>query len=155
MQFLLNKLFTYFGVIYHIVKLHNCSSLYSWVTATKISKYLLSQSITGRQFLLNKSFTYFWVIYHIVKLQNFCSLDGRVIATKMSKCLLSLKVLQSNIKVPLAYCYFYMYLVHQIYMAGDNCMRQNACFFTYITYFYTTTFWTQKEMILSIWDSYN
>ena len=48
-----------------------------------------------------------------MKLQNCNSLDGRVIPTKMSKCFLSLKVLQSNIKVPLAYCYFYMCLHHK------------------------------------------
>ena len=56
----------------------------------------------------------------------------------MSKCLLSLKVLQSNIKVSLAYLlllyvppshkksYITLSLVHLIYTAGDNCMRQNA-----------------------------
>ena len=100
----------------------------------------ISKSVTGRQFLLNMSFTYFGLIYYIIKFQNCSSLDGRVIATKMSKCLLSLKVLQSNIKVPLACCHFYMChpshkkiyiplsLVHLIYSAGDKCMRQNACF---------------------------
>ena len=108
-QFLLNKSFTYFWVIYHIVKLQNCTSLDGRVIASKISKCLISKSVTDRQYLLNMSFTYFGLIY-IVKLQNCSSLDGRVIATKMSKCLLSLKVLQSNIKVPLACCHFYMCL---------------------------------------------
>ena len=97
----------------------------------------ISESDTDRQFLLNMSFTYFALIYCIIKLQNCSSLNSRVIATKMSKCLLSLKVLQSNIKVPLVCCHFYMCLhltrnlyclVHLIYTAGDKCMRQNACF---------------------------
>ena len=95
-QFLLSKSFTYFWVIYHIVKLQNCSSLDGRVIATKMSKCLLSLKVL--QIGLNMSFTYFGLIY-IVKLQKCSSLDGRVIATKMSKCLLSLKVLQSNIKV--------------------------------------------------------
>ena len=110
-QFLLNKLFIYFGVIYHIVTLQNCSCLDGRVIATKMSKCVLSLKVfTDRQFLLIKSFTYFWMIYYIVNVRNFSSLHFRVIATKMTKCLLSLKVLQSNIKVPLAYCHFYMFL---------------------------------------------
>ena len=41
-QFHLNKSFTYFWVIYHIVKLQNCSSLDGRVIATKMSKCLFS-----------------------------------------------------------------------------------------------------------------
>ena len=44
-QFLLNKPFTYFWVIYHIVKLQNCSSLDGRVIATKVSKCLLSLKV--------------------------------------------------------------------------------------------------------------
>ena len=98
-QFLLNKSFTYFWVIYHIVKLQNCSSLDGRVIATKISKYLLSLKVLQIGNSSKYVLTYFGLIYCIIKLQNCSSLDGRVIATKVSKCLLSLKVLQSNIKL--------------------------------------------------------
>ena len=41
-QFFLNKSFTHFWVIYHIVKLQNCSSLDGRVIATKMTKCLIS-----------------------------------------------------------------------------------------------------------------
>ena len=100
-QFLINKLLTYYWVMYHIVKLQNCSSFDDRVIATKMS---ISKSVTDRQFLPNMSFTYFGLIYYIIKLQNCSSLDSRVIATKMSKCCLSLKVLLSNIKFVTSTC---------------------------------------------------
>ena len=47
-QFVLNESFTYFWVIYHIVKLQNCTSLDSWVIATKMSKCLLSLKVCNQ-----------------------------------------------------------------------------------------------------------
>ena len=44
-QFLLNKSFTYFGLIYCIITLQNCSSLDGRVIATKVSKCLLSLKV--------------------------------------------------------------------------------------------------------------
>ena len=44
-QFLLNMSFTYFGLIYCIIKLQNCSSLDGRVIATKMSKCLLSLKV--------------------------------------------------------------------------------------------------------------
>ena len=41
-QFLLNKSFTYFSVIYYIVKLQNYSSLDGRIIASKMNKYCLS-----------------------------------------------------------------------------------------------------------------
>ena len=82
------------------------------------------------------SFTYCGLIYCIIKLQNCSSFDGRIIATKMSKCLLSFKVcnqtlnLLSLLHVPPSHkkIYIPLSLVHLIYMVGDKCIRENACF---------------------------
>ena len=132
--------------------------------------FFISKSVTDRQFLLNKSFTYFWMIYYIVKLRNCSCLYFTVIATKMTKCLLSLKVLQSNIKVPLAYCHFYMFLhltikiyiplslVHLVYMAGDNCMCQNYCLKrvgTYVSTNFKNTFYINIYNFLHIYQLSN
>ena len=134
--------FTYFGLIY-IVKLQNCSSLDGKVIATKMTKCLLSLKVLSLLHVppSQKKIYIPLSLVHLIyttgdncmcqnaKLQNCSSLDGKVIATKMTKCLLSLKVLsllyvppsQKKIYIPLS-------LVHLIYTAGDNCMRQNACF---------------------------
>ena len=94
-QILSNKSFTYFWVTFHMVKFQSCSSLYSWVIATKMSKYLLSLKVWKiAKCLSNRSFAYFWMTFHVVKFRSYCSFLNRVIANGMNHCLLSFNLLQ-------------------------------------------------------------
>ena len=61
-QFLLNMSFTYFGLIYYIIKLQNCSSLDGRVIANKISKCLLSLKVL--QSNIKVPLVYLWVDFN-------------------------------------------------------------------------------------------
>ena len=66
-NFFLNKSFTYFWVIYYVVKLQNCSSLGGRLIATKMSKCLLSLKVLQPNIKVSLAYCHFYMFLHLTR----------------------------------------------------------------------------------------